>query len=135
MSIRVSVEVRDRLHREAERSGEQPATLAGQLIEEGLRQRSHPLVRFADGPAGRRARLLQGPDVWELVSFLQRSEAGADDKVRHASEWFALPLAHVEAAVRYYAAYPAEIDERIRRNEEAQAEAEALAAGREHLLR
>jgi hypothetical protein len=41
----------------------------------------------------------------------------------------------VEAAVAYYASYPAEIDERIRLNLEAQAEAEALAAGREQLLR
>jgi hypothetical protein len=35
----------------------------------------------------------------------------------------------------YYAAYPAEIDDWIRLNREAQAEAEAIAAGPEHLLR
>jgi hypothetical protein len=46
-----------------------------------------------------------------------------------------LPTAQVEAAVAYYASYPAEIDERIRLNLEAQTEAEALAAGREQLLR
>jgi hypothetical protein len=135
MSVRVSVEVRERLHREATRTGELPASLAERLIDEGLRQRSHPLVRFVDGPAGRRARLTPGPDVWELISFLARSEATGDKKVAHAAEWFGLPTAQVEAAVAYYASYPAEIDERIRLNLEAQAEAEALAAGREQLLR
>jgi hypothetical protein len=135
MSVRVSVEVREQLHREAARTGELPATLAERLIDEGLRQRSHPLVRFVDGPAGRRARLTPGPDVWELISFLERSEAVGDEKISHAAEWFGLPVAQVEAAVAYYAAYPAEIDDRIRLNLQAQAEAEALAAGREQLLR
>ena len=135
MSVRVSVEVRERLHREAARINESPATLAERLIDEGLRQRSHPLVRFVDGPTGRRARLTPGPDVWELISFLERSEAAGDEKIAHAAEWFGLPTAQVEAAVAYYSAYPAEIDERIHLNVVAQAEAEALAAGREQLLR
>jgi hypothetical protein len=135
MSVRVSVEVRERLHREAARTGELPASLAERLIDEGLRQRSHPLIRFVDGPAGRRARLVPGPDVWELVSFLERSEATGEEKIGHAAEWFSLPPSLVEAAVAYYAAYPEEIEDRIRLNQEAQAEAEALAAGREQLLR
>jgi hypothetical protein len=135
MSVRISVEVREQLHREAARTGELPATLAERLIDEGLRERSHQLIRFVSGPAGRRARLIPGPDVWELISFVQRSEAVGDEKISHAAEWFGLSADQVEAAVAYYAAYPAEIDDRIRLNQEAQAEAEALAAGREQLLR
>jgi hypothetical protein len=135
MSVRISVEIREQLHREAARTGELPSTLAERLIDEGLRQRSHPLIRFVNGPAGRRARLVPGPDVWELISFLERSEATGDEKISHAAEWFGLSAAQVEAAVAYYAAYPAEIEDRIRLNLEAQAEAEALAAGREQLLR
>jgi hypothetical protein len=134
MSLRLSGEARDRLQREAARVGEPPATLAERLIDEGLRQRRHPLTRFVDGPTGRRARLIGGPDVWELVSFVRRSEAGGEDKVAHAAEWFRLPAAHVEAALAYCAAFPDEIDQRIRLNEEATAEAEAIAAGRRHLL-
>lgn len=87
-----------------------------------------------DGPTGRRARLLQGPHVWELVSFIQRSEATGDDKVAHAAEWFTLPATHVEAALAYYASFPHEIEECIRLNEEAAAEAQAIAAGRRQLL-
>lgn len=122
------------MQREARRTGEPPASLAERLIEDGLRQRAHPLIRFVDGATGRRARLLRGPDVWELVSFVRRSEAEGEDKVAHACEWFGLPSTHVEAGLAYYAGYPAEVDERISLNDEALAEAEAIAGGRRRLL-
>lgn len=134
MSVRLSADARERLQREASRAGEPPASLAERLIEEGLRQRRHPLIRFVDGPTGRRARLFPGPDVWELVAFVQRSEAEGEDKVAHAAEWFRLPAAHVEAALAYYAAFPEEVDARISANKEAAAEAEAISAGRRELL-
>ena len=92
------------------------------------------MIQFVDGATGRRARLVRGPDVWELISFVQRSEASGDDRVAHAAEWFRLPPVHVEAALAYYSAFSAEIDDRIRLNEEAQADAEAIAAGRRRLL-
>jgi hypothetical protein len=134
MSVRLSSEARERLQREAARAGEAPASLAEHLIEEGLRQRRHPLIRFVDGPTGRRARLMRGPDVWEIISFVQRSEAKGEDKVAHASEWFRLPGKEIEASLAYYAAFPDEIEERMRLNEEAAAEAEATASGRRRLL-
>jgi hypothetical protein len=134
MSVRLSEDARERLQREAVRAGEPPASLAERLIDEGLRQRRHPLIRFVDGPTGRRARLLQGPDVWEVVSFIQRSDADGEDKVAHATEWLATSSPHVEAALAYYAAFPDEVDERIRLNAEAAAEAEAIADGRRQLL-
>lgn len=134
MSVRVSADVRLRLQRAAALSGEPAASLAERLIEEGLRMRAHPLIRFVDGPSGRRARLLQGPDVWELVSFVRRSEASGEDKVAHAAEWFGVAPAQVEAGLAYAGAFPGEVDERIRRNEEAQAQAEAISAARRQLL-
>ncbi|MGH8999836.1 MAG: hypothetical protein ACRDY7_10665 [Acidimicrobiia bacterium] len=134
MSVRVSAETRTRLQHAAALAGEPAASLAERLIEEGLRQRAHPLIRFVDGPTGRRARLPVGPDVWELVTFVRRSEAGTGDKVAHAAGWFGVPGAHVEAGLAYAGAFPAEIDDRIRVNEEAQAEAEAMAQARQQLL-
>lgn len=134
MSVRLSAVTRDRLQREASLSGEPPASLAERLIDEGLRQRRHPLVRFVDGATGRRARLSPGPDVWEIVSFVQRSEAEGEDKIAHAAEWFSLSATHIEAALAYYAAFEEEIDHRIFRNQEAMAEAEATAEGRIRLL-
>jgi hypothetical protein len=134
MSVRISAEVKTRLQREARRVGEPAASLAERLIDDGLRQRAYPLIRFVDGPTGPRARLMPGPDVWEAVSFVQRSEAKGEDKVSHAADWFGLPPTHIEAALAYYSAFPDEIDERIRLNEDALAEAEAIAAGRRRLL-
>jgi hypothetical protein len=134
MSVRLSPEVRERLQREAVHAGEPPASLAEGLIDEGLRQRRHPRIRFVDGPTGRRARLLQGPDVWEVVWFLKRSEAEGEEKVHHAGEWFRHPTSEIEAALAYYTAFPEDVDERIRLNEEAAAEAETIAAGRRQLL-
>jgi len=134
MSVRLSQDARERLQREATRAGEPAASLAERLIDEGLRQRRHPMIRFVDGPTGRRARLVRGPDVWELVWFVQRSAATGEDKVAHAAEWFHVPVGDVEAALGYYAAFAEEIDARIRANEEAVAEAEAIAAGRRQLL-
>jgi hypothetical protein len=72
--------------------------------------------------------------VWELVSFVQRSAATGEDRVEHAAEWFRLPVRDVEAALAYYAAFPEEVDARIRANEDALAEAEAIAIGRQQLL-
>src|SRR3954469_584466 len=51
-------------------------TLAQRYVEEGLRMDEHPLVRFVDGPAGRRARLVgTGMDVWGGV-LVGRGEHG-----------------------------------------------------------
>jgi hypothetical protein len=33
-----------------------------------------PLIRFADGPSGRRARPLGGPDVWEVIAVARDND-------------------------------------------------------------
>jgi len=88
----------------------------------------HPLVRFADGPAGRRARLLgTGKDVWEVVAAV-RDNGG---NIAEASRYLEMPQGLVQAAVSYYGAYPGEIDLWIELNEqEAAAAHAAYAAGR-----
>ncbi len=92
----------------------------------------HPLVRFAEGPAGRRARLIGGPDVWEVIALVREN----DGDLRETASYLELPLGLVQAAAAYYGAYPQEIDERIesgrRETEEAHA---AFLAGRRALAR
>ncbi len=88
----------------------------------------HPLVRFAEGPAGRRARLIGGPDVWEVIAVARDN----DGDLRETASYLELPLGLVQAAATYYGAYPEEIDARIelgRRQTEA-AHAAFLAGGR-----
>jgi hypothetical protein len=110
-----------------------PRTLAQRYVEEGLRMDEHPLVRFVEGPGGRRAALVgTGTDVWEAIAVVH-DNAG---DVREAAEYLEMPLGLVQAAVTYYGAYQAEIDEWIELNErEAEEAHRAWTAGQAALER
>lgn len=41
----------------------------------------HPRSTFEDGPSGRRAVIVGGPDVWELTSFIEQVDARGDHAV------------------------------------------------------
>lgn len=86
----------------------------------------HPGIVFRSGPAGRRPGLVGGPDVWEVVA-VHRS---FDDAERTA-DWLDQSASAIETALRYYEAHRAEIDEWIRRNEEAAEAAERVARARQ----
>src|ERR1700693_4745895 len=47
------------------------SSATSRLVDEALRIREHPLITFKDGPAGRRARLVGGPDVWEVIGAIR----------------------------------------------------------------
>jgi uncharacterized protein (DUF433 family) len=113
LSLRLSEAAVRRLGERARRAGTKPRTLAQRYVEEGLRMDEHPLVRFIDGPAGRRARLVgTGKDVWEVVEVVREN----DGDVSAASEYLELRLGLVQAAVSYYGSYTDEIDEWIELN-------------------
>ena len=112
ISIRLPEQTVGRLADRAGRSNMPSRTLAQRYIEEGLRMDEHPLIRFADGPSGRRARLVGGPDVWEVIAVAR--DNGGD--LAETASYLELSLGLVQAAASYYAAYPQEIDERIERN-------------------
>lgn len=78
----------------------------------------HPGIVFRDGPTGRRAGLAAGPDVWEVVGALRSTGGEAGDAIQATANWLGLSVRQVQDAIGYYSEYPAEIDERIRRNEE-----------------
>lgn len=114
LSIRFDPEVLSRLrNRAAAIPGATPSGLAQRLVDEGLRMAEHPGVVFRDGPAGRRPALVIGPDVWELVTFLEEIDERGADAVAAAVETFAVPPAAINAGLDYYLAFPAEIDEWI----------------------
>lgn len=77
----------------------------------------HPGVVFRDGPSGRRAALAGGPDVWEVISTLRGTGLAGEQAIVATAEWGALTPAQVRTAVRYYADFREEIDERIAFNE------------------
>jgi hypothetical protein len=87
-------------------------TLAQRYVEEGLRMDENPLIRFADGPSGRRPRLIGGPDVWEVIAVAKDNRGD----LAETAAYLELSLGLVQAATTYYAAHPDEIDARIERN-------------------
>jgi uncharacterized protein (DUF433 family) len=63
----------------------------------------HPLVRFVDGPAGRRTRLAgTGSDVWEVIAAVRDN----DGDLPKTADFLELPLGHVQAVVAYYGRLP-----------------------------
>jgi hypothetical protein len=84
------------------------------LAEEAIKTREFPDVVFVDGPTGRRARLIQGPDVWEL---LEPYVLGGRDWAVLRASYPTLDEALLRTAVRYYESYPEEIDARVALNQ------------------
>jgi hypothetical protein len=72
-SARLDIAVVERLRERSRRSGQSGARLAERLIDEGLRMEEFPGIVFRSGPAGRRAGLVDGPDVWEIVRDVKRA--------------------------------------------------------------
>jgi len=117
-SIRMSARTLARLDERARRRSEPKTRMAERLIDEGLRMEDHPGITFRDGPTGRRAALAGGPDVWEIIETLQGTGLTGENAIAATAAWGSLALAQVRAAVRYYAEYRDEVDERIRLNRE-----------------
>ena len=98
------------------------SSASNRLVDEALRMQEHPLIVFRDGPAGRRARLVAGPDVWEVIAAVQSARGAEPELDREeivalvADTAGLLPL-QVKAASAYWADYPSEIDEFLRRAE------------------
>jgi hypothetical protein len=135
MSIRFRrAEVLARLKAEAATRRVSSSTLAEELIEEGLRTRRHNLVVFRDGPSGRRAGLVGGPDVWEVIGGLVGGDVPAEARIERAVDVFGLTPGQIGAALDYYADFTAEINGEIAANLAAADEAEAVWRRRQGLL-
>ena len=103
---------------------------AALLVEEGLRMDTHPGVLFREGPAGRRAVLVGGPDVWEAIRAVKSARASeadltGDGVLALVAENTGLARRALDVAVSYYSDYPAEVDALI-------AEADAAEESLEH---
>ena len=129
LSVRLNDATIARLGRHAQRVHLPPRTLAQRYVEEGLRMDEHPLIRFAEGPAGRRARLMgTGKDVWEVIATVRDN----DGDVAETACYLDIPLDLVQAAITRYGAHTDEIDQWIEANEQQSAEAQAAwSAGRD----
>jgi hypothetical protein len=134
VSVRFPDAVAERLRRRA-RSQEPTSGLVVRLVDEGLRMIEHPGVMFRDGPAGRRAGLIGGPDVWEVVAVLRDAGSTPSDAIAETAGWLSLNEAQVRTAEAYYSAYPDEVDTLLAGNEHAAVEAAEASAVRDRLYR
>jgi uncharacterized protein (DUF433 family) len=131
VSLRISPDVLDELDRRADETGQPRGSLAERYIAEGLRMDEHPLIGFRDGALGRRAGLVGTRlDVWQVIETLRNSESSVDA----AAEYLDLPVAKVEAAVRYYAAHRDEVDRYAEREIAAADRAEAAWRAEQQIL-
>ena len=78
----------------------------------------HPGIIFRPGPTGRRAALAGGPDIWEVIRAIRSARAAEpglhdDDLLSLVSGNTGIALRLLSTAVRYWAAYPEEIDAEI----------------------
>jgi hypothetical protein len=115
------------------------SSTANRLVDEGLRMTEHPGVVFRDGPSGRRAGLVGGPDVWEVIRALKSARAAEpelseEDILALVAANSGVPLRLVRTAVRYWASYSAEIDTEIDAANEAEDAAEQAWQREQQLL-
>lgn len=133
-SVRLEDELRERLAAAAAAEGTTVTELIERFIREGLASAAHPGIVFKAGPSGRRAALAGGPDVWEIAAALRHVTGRQTTRVSALAEQFGLHERQVIITLNYAAAHRDEIEERIRANDRALAEAERIAVERERLL-
>jgi hypothetical protein len=118
-SIRFDSRVSDRLASYvAAHPGWSGSSAANRFVDEALRMEDHPGVVFREGATGRRAVLIGGPDVREVIRAVRSArraepELDAEAVVALVSTNTGIPARLIEVAIRYWAAYPDEIDDWI----------------------
>jgi uncharacterized protein (DUF433 family) len=107
-SVRVASPVFEALERRAADLGVTRNALTERFIDEGVKMDEHPDIYFRDGALGRRPALIgTRVDVWQVMETVRASANSIDD----AAVFLGVPPHKVRAAVRYYAANRAEVDE------------------------
>lgn len=100
----------------ASNAGKDFSSVARDLLVEAVKMKNCPGIIFADGPAGRRARVSgTGIDVWEIVATFREASENYTE-LQNMYHWLSEP--QLRSALSYYALYPEEIDARVMRNKD-----------------
>ena len=90
-SFRLPEELLERLEQEAAASGTSTTSLVASLLSEGITTRRFAGVVYRNGPTGRRAALVGGPDVWERVGFAREGLRQDLLLEHHGNEYLSVP--------------------------------------------
>jgi hypothetical protein len=115
------------------------SSATSRLVDEALRAHEHPLITFKDGPAGRRARVVSGPDVWEVIGAVRsvreaEPELTGDDVLAVVAETSGAPVPFLRAALAYWGDYPEEVEAFLDRARAESAQAQAAWERQQELL-
>ena len=133
-SFRLPEDLLARLETEAREDGLSVTALVTTMLDEGLKARRFPGIVYRDGPTGRRAGLVGGPDVWEIVRALRRMPGRGVKRIELLAAEIDVPEARIILAADFYAEHPEEIDRRIELDEEVAARTRRFVDQRERLL-
>ena len=133
-SFRLDDQLMQRLEVESEAASMSVTSLVSSLLDEGLKSRRFPGVVYRPGPTGRRAALVGGPDVWEVIRDLQRVPGRGMERVECLTRELGISVSLVTLATDFYCAFPEEIDARIEADERVAEQVRRHAERREALL-
>lgn len=108
--IRIESETLRALRERSAQSGEPIVRLAQRYIDEGMRLDRHPGIVFRAGPAGRRAVVVGGLDVWEVIAAARSSPERGEKLIDALAEQTGVPSQRIRIATRYYAENPEEVN-------------------------
>jgi hypothetical protein len=102
----------------ARHPGTTKSSVAARYVDEGLRMEEHPEIVFRTGPAGRRAVVVGGPDVWEVVRDVKAARLAEPKRKERelltmVEENTGVTRAHINVALAYWGAYPDEVEAMI----------------------
>lgn len=122
-NVRFSEPVHEALTRYVHLTGQTKSGVINSAVEEWLRMQVHTGIRFVTIETGeRRARLVDGPEVWTIAEAWLAHEPESR-RVPELVDVLGLPERSIEAALSYWADFRAEIDGVIERHRAAQDEA------------
>jgi len=133
-SFRISDAARTRLATRAAREGMTATALLDLLIVEGIDQLDYPGIIFRGPAHDRRAALAAGPDVWEVIARLQELDGSEEQRISLLNAESDLHPRLIRIALDYAAEHPAEIRERIERNQAVAERSRGMSQQRQALL-
>ena len=133
-SFRISDTARTRLTSRAAREGMTATALLDRLIVEGIDQMDYPGIVFRGPAHDRRAALVAGPDVWEVIARLQELAGSEEQRISLLAAESDLHPRLIRVALDYAAEHAGEITERVGRNRAMAERSRAVAREREALL-